>query len=125
MIPENELLDLLDKTKQEQKQWAIDKYLVKVIGSTGGADDETVYESLADLAERLWEMAYLANIHSPLLDNAIVRIYENTTGIRVISKADKITMLTWWLEPKKIIHRTVAALIALGRAGVDVTKEEE
>ena len=103
MIPKNELLALLDKTEQERALWLKDKGILSYRCRATAID-----ETLADLAERLWKRALHVN-----LDFAM----------RIVADKLAVDFDRFWKMYYKSIHRIDAAIIALQRAGVDVTKE--
>jgi hypothetical protein len=103
-ITEQEILDLLEKTEQEQiNLFASRHILIKRTNCVSPCG--LIYESLADLAERLWEKAR----DRSELDQVMAQISRNC-GQRA--------WVDFFAYKAKPIHRIVAAIIALKRAGI-------
>lgn len=105
-IPEeSELIAMLDKTEKEQLR-SLQNMGVMVIRPETNESFDYWWESLPDLAERLWEKA------KPRLTVHILAM--------VFNFEDEENLLLNWIRDAKPIHRIVASLIALKRAGVEI-----
>jgi hypothetical protein len=134
-IPEQELLELPKKTEEEQAKWLSDKYILKSspvylrptftgLGDRDGVCEETLagdttwnqrLESLADLAERLWEKMWdgkSLGMTWRITRDCLLLVGGNTEF--------EESLMKWWAMFSRPIHRIVAALTALKRAGVEI-----
>ena len=116
---EQDFLDLLNKTKDEQIKWLTDRGILNgydrdiqhpVWGCTA---KYTQQESLADLAERLWEKAMK---QGTTLTVAMVHVADYCEKKKIIATQ----VFHWFCYYAKPIHRIVASLIALQRSEVEV-----
>ena len=112
MIPEEELLALIDKTEEEQYNWLAENKVLK--------PDATVVlylchigrpESLADLADRLWKRANIKTIFP------IATVYEYMYPEIEVTQANRCSMMEWLAMDALPIHRIIAAIIAIHRSG--------
>jgi hypothetical protein len=143
-IPEQELLELPKKTEEEQAKWLSDKYILKSspvylrptftgLGDRDGVCEETLagdttwnqrLESLADLAERLWKKAREiklcegGDLLTALCD--VAGVMENRKKCTQCGHESSAGSVFFWATDADAIHRIVAALIALQRAGVEI-----
>jgi hypothetical protein len=100
----DQILKLHTLPEAEQVEWLVNRNYLSVRGSTGGENDETIYESLAELAFRLRD------------EVGIMAMYRAIKAIRkkegeVIKKHE-----TWkaavWMCAEDPIHWIEAALLA-------------
>lgn len=117
--PETECMKLLDMTEQEANEWLQDyDHLIsdcpeKLSFVNGNVIKVHVWESLPDLSNRLWKLA----VKHLTLPKAIQDVTEYSTGVRPMKRE---SIEAWWIYTSQPIHRIIAALIALGRAGVEL-----
>lgn len=100
-LKKSELLELLTKTEEEQNDWIRDAQLLITMNAC----------CTARLAERLWEKAKYD------LTFEIIKLV-SVTGKILLESASRFDIFYWLGMESKPIHRIVAALIALRRAGV-------
>jgi hypothetical protein len=120
--PEQELLDLLNKPECEQIQYFLDNHILK--------SRETIRDyfipivSLADLAECLWKKAREiklcegGDLLTALCD--VAGVMENRKKCTQCGHESSAGSVFFWATDADAIHRIVAALIALQRAGVEI-----
>jgi hypothetical protein len=96
-----EILTLHTLPEAEQVEWLKNRNYLSVRGSTGGENDETIYESLAELAFRLRD-EFMEN-HS---------VYCWKAQIKKLLDADVYTVGTWTASARPI-HWIQAALLAI------------
>jgi hypothetical protein len=119
-IPEDELLDLLNKAESEAIEWLShhDHIILDCVEKFSFLDGKVhkvpVWESLADCAERLWEKAKIKTIFP------IAAVYEHLYPEIEVNQANRCSMMEWLAMDSKPIHRIVAAIIALQRSGVEI-----
>jgi hypothetical protein len=116
--PEQELLELPKKTEEEQRRFLRVNKITSIrypVECVQCGEDLSVHhkveESLADLAERLWEKAF-TKAYKKLL-STMLHVYSLQ---RAVSASESF----FWMFEAKPINRIVAALIALQRAGVEL-----
>lgn len=119
-IPEEEeILGLLDKIEGEQIDW------IRIKGIFGLCMFCTHHspthisghrESLADLSDRLWRLAVEKCIH--VLGDSML-LMEAKMFPKEKLPIEPLTLMSWWQFHSTSIHRIVAALLALKRAGVN------
>lgn len=114
-IPEQELLDLLNKTEEERQKWFLDHDMLFVLAEK--EEQWTLYETEADLADRLWERA-----NKTYLKESMVIIYQREVRPNIVFNIVTAGRFyedsrNWFLYDAKSIHRIVAAIIAIQRAG--------
>lgn len=112
MIPESELLALLDKSEEDVGDYLADKGILtmqhRFCVEHGSVE---IAESLADLAERLWERT-VEKVGTVNFNNIVEMIAEKTTTI-----PNAFVFRQFYLKP---IHRIIAAIIALQRSGEEI-----
>lgn len=125
---EAELIALLEKTPTEQENYLACNKIQKSTNcfSVCCPDcdyswDEDVYESLPDLAERLWDKAqYECQKQYIAFTNSMVDVFALVTClIKPEEGTSKAEFWCWWACEAKPIHRIIAALIALKRSGIE------
>jgi hypothetical protein len=122
--PEQELLGLLKKTEEEQINWLEKNEILKVPARLYDVCDHILFESLADLAERLWKKAREiklcegGDLLTALCD--VAGVMENRKKCTQCEHESSAGSVFFWATDADAIHRIVAALIALQRAGVEL-----
>jgi hypothetical protein len=110
MIPERELLELIGKTEQEQVDYLVESKFIRFLPCTQYKASGVVrMESLADLADRLWQEAI--EKAEPEISCSMAQIS------RICGKRAWVDFFAYSAKP---IHRIIAAIIALQRAGVEI-----
>lgn len=107
------LVALLDKSDVEHIEFLSTRRISKAYKCHNPKCDLEKYESLADLAERLWKLA----CEHAELSNAMDEIYPIKSCFN--GPETRCRFYQWWLFDTTSIHRIVAALIALRRSGVE------
>jgi hypothetical protein len=120
---EAEILGLLTKTEEEQIEYLyIENNIMKNRWDIANGDNLTVEESLPDLAERLWRKAYTIG-HIPGIGDVFLSAIKEVHKIIFPKNYGQVEMEEWmyfWALEAKPIHRIVAALLAIKRAGVEI-----
>ena len=128
---EQEFLDLLKKTEEEIYEFLDSKENKKHVFEytecthTCTICDESMtcfcVESLADLAERLWEKA-VEKVGTKLVSYLSESIDKFDTPEFILKSGRSMACewKVWWLFYAKPIHRIVASLITLQRSGAKI-----
>ena len=117
MIPENELLDLLNKQNFIVNDF-MQKHKLLLINRSIHIDGKEVWirESLTDLAKRLWGRAVRKGgccLVGVLIELTDKYNFKDDAGNRPDWK-------TWWLFWSEDTHKIVATIIALQRSGEEI-----
>lgn len=108
-IPKDELLALVEKDDGDCFIFFFDRGFIET--HTCDWCENQTSESLADLAERLWEKATSCEV--------ITSLHIACGIVSGINSCDNDIVRGWFFVYAKPIHRIVAAIIALQRAGVE------